>query len=113
MTRNMLMFRGSLGLSLALCAWWLVTLAMWAAHRTPEHPNIDRQLPTIDYQQPTLDARYVASTLDRTAKRYHLPTCSYVKLMQHGREFKSQEEAEAAGYEPCSRCLPRQIARVK
>lgn len=76
-------------------------------------PN--RELPsTIDSLPPTVDARYVASTLDRNdRKRYHLPDCSYVRLLKHGRGFESEAEARAVGYEPCSRCLTPRIARVK
>jgi len=103
---------GTAGLTVALTFAWALAFLSWA-HRQP--PSIiDHPPATINAQPSTIDARFVASTIDRTAKRYHVPTCSYVKLMQHGREFESEAEAIAAGYEPCQRCIGRpQIARAK
>jgi len=102
---------GTAGLTVALTFAWAVAFMSWA-HR--QQPTIHHPPATIDSHPSTIDARYVASTIDRTTKRYHLPTCSYVNLMQHGREFATEDEARAAGYEPCQRCIGRpQIARVK
>ena len=101
------------GILLALSFAWLVAFWSYVRYLPPE-PTIHNPPATIDTRPSTIDARFVASTIDRTAKRYHVPTCSYVKLMQHGREFESEEEARAAGYEPCQRCIGRpQIARSK
>jgi len=101
------------GLLLIAAFIWLV--AFWVHVRyLPEPATIDHPPATINTRPSTIDARFVASTIDRTAKRYHLPTCSYVKLMQHGREFESEEEARAAGYEPCQRCLSMsRVARLR
>lgn len=103
------------GLTVALTLAWAVAFMSWAHGQSERQPpTIRRPLPaTIDHQPPTIDASFVASTLDRTSKRYHLPDCSYVRLLKHGRGFASEAEAHAAGYEPCQRCLVPQIARSK
>lgn len=48
---------------------------------------------------------YFASTLDRAKKVYHRPGCQYDRLTAHRVWFADSETAEAAGYEPCSKCL--------
>lgn len=100
----------STALTIIVFAW---VLAFWSYVR--RHPDRPYRPPpaTIDSTPSTLDYRYVASTLDRTQKRYHLPGCSYVRLLKHGREFTTEAEARAAGYEPCSRCLGAKIVRSK
>ena len=41
-------------------------------------------------------------------KSYHLPTCQYAPKNKAKRvEFKSIEEAKAAGYRACSTCNPK------
>lgn len=106
-------YEQTFGVLLLISLVWLI--AFWSYIRHLPAAEI-RPIPlpeTIDHQPPTIDARFVASTLDRTSKRYHLPDCSYVKLLKHGRGFSTEQEAMAAGYEPCSRCLGAKIARVR
>ncbi len=39
------------------------------------------------------------------SKKFHLPTCSGLPEEKNQIEFRSWEEAEEAGYTPCSRCM--------
>jgi hypothetical protein len=54
--------------------------------------------------QPAGGASYVGST---TMHKYHLPTCASAKQIkdEHRRGFATAEEAKAANYTPCERCL--------
>jgi len=121
MKRKMQIVVAIAGLSAALTFAFVV--AFWSHVRNlPESPpTINRQLPRIEIQAPIIDGRYVATTIDHSKQNkgrrvYHIvqtPLCTYAERIEHRLTFDSPEEAEAAGYEPCSRCLPRQIARVK
>jgi len=48
---------------------------------------------------------YVGSTMSH---RYHDPSCMWAEELPKDRAvwFSTAEEAEGAGYEPCSTCLP-------
>ena len=53
---------------------------------------------------------YVASKVSKD-KKYHTPDCVSAKRIRRKNKvkFKTQEEAEAAGYEPCDVCLKYDI----
>ncbi len=53
---------------------------------------------------------YVASKVSKD-KKYHTPDCVSAKRIRRKNKikFKTQEEAEAAGYEPCDMCLKYDI----
>lgn len=98
----------TVSVTLVLVFAWLCSLWSHLSHPPAPLPAV-RPLPAV---QPAIASRYVAST---QKEKYHLTTCDFVWQIAEGNRhpFNTAEEAEAAGYEPCSRCLPRQIARAK
>ena len=115
MKRAVQLLVAMIALQVVVAAVWTAAFLFIAPPAERQQSTPYRQLPaTIDNAPSTIDARYVASTLDRNErKRYHLPGCSYVRLLKHGRGFDSEADAKAAGYEPCSRCLSPKIVRAK
>lgn len=43
---------------------------------------------------------------NKSSKKFHLPTCSYLPDQNNQVTFESREEAIAAGYSPCGHCHP-------
>jgi len=43
---------------------------------------------------------------NKSSKKFHLPTCSYLPDRDHQVTFDSREDAIAAGYSPCGHCHP-------
>lgn len=43
---------------------------------------------------------------NKTSKKFHLPTCSYLPDKDNQVTFDSRDEAIAAGYKPCGHCNP-------
>ena len=43
---------------------------------------------------------------NKSSKKFHLPTCSYLPNQSNQVTFHSREEALSAGYDPCGHCHP-------
>jgi hypothetical protein len=105
---------GNVTLGASLIGLWALCVLNAAPIINAQRPIVHRSLSTLHAAEITNNSQstVVVSTLDRAKKTYHRPGCQYVGLMVHRIET-SESAAIEAGYEPCTKCFPGQIARAK
>lgn len=59
-------------------------------------------VPSVTRADPIANA-YIGN---KSSKKFHLPSCSYLPDQNNQVTFDSREEAIAAGYDPCGHCHP-------
>jgi AraC family transcriptional regulator, regulatory protein of adaptative response / methylated-DNA-[protein]-cysteine methyltransferase len=81
-------------------------------HKAPRYSTDDERWQAVVDRDPAADGAFFYSV--RTTGVYCRNVCgSRVPLRKNVRFFATQPEAEAAGFRPCKRCRPNEIAKLR